>query len=156
MACDQGCDCALLGESALFEGLSAAEVRRLAEVAEMCTFGDRDAVVAEGAFGDALFVLHDGEVDVTTHDPAGSEVLLTTVGSRGAFFGEVALVDPGPRSATIRARGQARLLQFTVDGLEAFFGEFPDAQALVLRNIARALARRLRESNTRFAAASAS
>lgn len=155
MVSDQAWDGAYLGESSLFLGLNPGEAQRLAELAETGTYGDGETVVVEGSLGDSLYVLHDGAVDILARDRGGSEVLLTTVTDQGAFFGEVALVDPGPRSATIRARGNARLLRFTVDRLETFFAEFPETQVLVLRNIARVLARRLRESNVRYVAVSA-
>ncbi len=146
---------AYLGEGSLFAGLTGAQVERLAEFARLSQYADGDVVVAGGSLGDSLYILDDGQVDVCSSDGQGREVLLTTVGERGAFFGEVALVDPGPRSATLRARGPTRLLQFSVNTLGAFFAEHPDAQLLVLRNIARTLARRLRQANVRFAAASA-
>jgi len=73
--------------------------------------------------------------------------MLAQVHSQGAFFGEIALADPGPRSATVRADGDSVLLMLSLEALEAFFGEFADAEVVILRNIARVLAQRLRESN---------
>jgi len=73
--------------------------------------------------------------------------MLAQVNSQGVFFGEVALAEPGPRSATVRADGESVLLMLSLEALEVFFGEFADAQVVILRNIARVLAQRLRESN---------
>ena len=77
----------------------------------------------------------------------GRDITLAQVNSQGAFWGEVALADPGPRSATVRADGESVLLMLSLEALEVFFGEFADAQVVILRNIARVLAQRLRESN---------
>lgn len=118
---------AYLGDASLFAGLTLAQVEGLAEFARRCEYADGEVVVAGGSLGDSLYILDDGQVDVCAGDGRGREVLLTTVRERGAFFGEVALVDPGPRSATLRARGPTRLLQFSVNTLGAYFAEHPDA-----------------------------
>ena len=73
--------------------------------------------------------------------------MLAQVNSQGVFFGEVALAEPGPRSATVRADGESVLLMLSLEAFEVFFGEFADAQVVILRNIARVSAQRLRESN---------
>ena len=56
------------------------------------------------------------------------------------FSCAIALAVPGPRSATV-------LLKLSLEALETFFGEFVDAQVIIVRNIARILARRLRDAN---------
>jgi CRP-like cAMP-binding protein len=69
------------------------------------------------------------------------------VNSQGAFLGEVALADPGPRSATVRADGESVLRMLSLQAIEVRFGEFADAQVVILRNLARVSAQRLPESN---------
>ena len=103
-------------------------------------------MVAEGSTGDAIFLLYTGELPYT-HGENGRDIRLAQVQSRGAFFGEIALADPGPRSATVLAEGDSVLLKLSLEVLETFFGEFADAQVVILRNIARVLAQRLRDSN---------
>ena len=104
-------------------------------------------MVAEGSTGDAIFLLYAGELSVYTHGENGRDIRLAQVKSRGAFFGEIALADPGPRSATVLAEGDSVLLKLSLEALEIFFGEFADAQVVILRNIANGLAQRLRDSN---------
>lgn len=67
--------------------------------------------------------------------------------SQGAFGGEVAFADPGPRSVTVRADGESVLLMLSLQAIEVRFGEFADAQVVILRNLARVSAQRLPESN---------
>ena len=104
-------------------------------------------MVVEGSMGDAIFLLYDGELLVPTLDAGGRDITLAQVNSQGAFFGEVFLADSGPSSATVRADGESVLLMLSLEALKTFFGGFADAQAVILRNIARVSAQRLRESN---------
>jgi CRP/FNR family cyclic AMP-dependent transcriptional regulator len=138
---------AFLSESPLFDGLGKAEINDLVERAEIHEFGSGEVVVEEGTLGDAIFLLYDGRLSVRTRDGEGRNVELATLGRRGAFFGEIALADPGPRSATVLADEGAVLLKLSLDALNGFFAQFSDAQVVVLRNIARVLAQRLRDAN---------
>lgn len=148
-------DYRFLGDSPLFLGLEDSEIARLVELARMHAFGDGKAIVEEGSMGDSLFLLYSGSIAVSTRDKSGSEIPLATLADRGAFFGEMSLVDPGPRSATVKAvGGKALLLELTLEALEAFFEECSEARVVILRNIARVLARRLRDANVRVAASS--
>ena len=140
-------DITLLRDSPLFRSLEGAEINRLVELSEIQEYSPGETVVVEGSMGDAIFLLYDGELSVHTLDTGGRDITLAQVNSQGAFFGEVALADPGPRSATVRADGESVLLMLSLEALEAFFCEFADAQVVILRNIARVLAQRLRESN---------
>ena len=138
---------AFLSDSPLFSALGTDEINRLVELSEIQEYGAGDTIVAEGSMGDAIFMLYDGELSVHTVDASGQDITLSLVQQRGAFFGEIALADPGPRSATVKADGESVLLMLSVEALESFFAEFADAQVVILRNIARVLAQRLRESN---------
>lgn len=137
-----------LSESPLFDGLGKAEINDLVERAEIHEFSSGEIVVEEGTLGDAIFLLYDGKLSVHTRDGEGRNVELAKLPRRGAFFGEIALADPGLRSATVRADEGAVLLKLSLDALNAFFTQFSDAQVVVLRNIARVLAQRLRDANS--------
>lgn len=145
-----------LEDSLLFLGLEEEEIDCLIELAEFHQFGDGEVIVEEKSMGDAIFLLYEGEITISTRDSSGGEVVLATLTERGAFFGEISLVDPGPRSATVKSKGEAGLLALSLEALERFFEAFPEARVVILRNIARVLARRLRDSNVRVAATSSS
>ena len=75
------------------------------------------------------------------------DIILTTLDKRGAFIGEVSVVDQGPRTATVTVKDTATMMELTIMAIQQFFSEFSDAEPIVLRNIAKVLARRLRDSN---------
>ena|ERR1043166_7965017 len=72
------------------------------------SFSDGEIVVHEGDTSREMFVIQRGSVEVTKLAEAG-EVVLATL-ERGSFFGEMSLLDSQPRSATVRAKGETRLL----------------------------------------------
>jgi|AP95_1055475.scaffolds.fasta_scaffold30120_1 CRP-like cAMP-binding protein len=147
MADKNAADLSFLGESSLFSGLGESEINRLMEIAQVQEFKSGDTIVEQGTDGDAVYLLCEGSVTVSAAGRSGDEIRLATLSERGAFFGEVTVVDPGPRSATVRAETDAVLVKVTVAGLEQFFEELKEAEPVVLRNIARVLAGRLRDSN---------
>ncbi len=71
-------------------------------------YADQEVVCQQGEIGNCMFVVLAGRLSVVREE-AGREV---TVGELqgGEVFGEMAIVDQGPRSATVRAKGNARVL----------------------------------------------
>jgi CRP-like cAMP-binding protein len=65
-------------------------------------------IVREGEPGDRLYIVYSGEVEVVGRDPWGHEVTIATQG-KATYFGEIALLRAGPRTATVRARGPVTL-----------------------------------------------
>ncbi|MEW6750820.1 MAG: cyclic nucleotide-binding domain-containing protein [Candidatus Latescibacterota bacterium] len=153
MAGKHGLDSRFLANSSLLTGLEQGQVDELVELARVVRLDDGQAAVEQGTVGESIFLLHSGAIAVTTHDGGGGEVVLAVLAEPGSFFGEMALVDPGPRSATVRAQGRAVLLELSLEALERYFARHPEARVVILRNIARVLARRLRDANVRVASA---
>ncbi len=136
----------VLKTSPLFEMLSQPELEVLAELSKLRRYAPGDIVFEEGDLGDSLYVIVTGQLDVVKRvDPSG-ERLLATLKDRD-FFGEMSLVDKEYRSATVRAKSEAQLLQLSAENLVAFRRTYKDGFAFLLINIARVLSGRLRETN---------
>ncbi|QSQ19415.1 cyclic nucleotide-binding domain-containing protein [Pyxidicoccus parkwayensis] len=140
----------VISSSPLFEMLSPAELARLAELARVQRFNAGDVVFEEGDLGDSLFVIVQGQVEVVRRQPTGEVHPLITL-SAPEFFGEMGLIDKDYRSATVRAKTDADLLQLTAQDLRAFRQSHGDGFTFVVVNIARSLSARLREANARLA-----
>ena len=69
---------------------------------------DREIICLQGEIGDCLYVVQVGQVEVV-HEESGHEVVIANL-RPGAIFGEMAIIDRQPRSATVRAKGKARVL----------------------------------------------
>lgn len=102
-------------------------------------YGDGDVIVRQGDAGDCMYVVQAGEVEVVAHRD-GREVPLRVLG-RGEVFGEMSLFDREVRSATVRAKGEARLL--TIDKT-TFLSRVHEDPTLAFY-IVKTMARRIRE-----------
>ncbi|HEX9122635.1 MAG TPA: cyclic nucleotide-binding domain-containing protein [Actinomycetota bacterium] len=95
----RGSGARVLSRVRLFAGLSQRDLRRIAALAEEVWYAPGHVVVEEGTQGTAFFAILDGSARVTR---GGSDRTLRTLGP-GDSFGELALLDGGPRSATVTA-----------------------------------------------------
>lgn len=140
---------AVIATSPLFEMLSREELEHLAELAQERRLAAGEVVFEEGQLGDSLFVIARGEVEVLGRDASAPHPL--AVLGPPEFFGEMSLIDREYRSATLRARTDAELLQLTTQGLARFREAHRDGFTFIVINIARSLSARLREANARLA-----
>ena len=102
-------------------------------------YADGEVVARQGDVGDCMFMVQDGEVEIVLEEH-GTEVVLRTAG-RNELLGEMAIFDRAPRSATIRARGRARIL--TLDKRN-FLRRINEDPSLAFRMI-ETMSRRVRE-----------
>ncbi len=96
-------------------------------------------IINEGDDTNSLYVILDGQVKVYLTDEAGREIVLNTQGS-GEYFGEVALLDEGPRSASVITLTDC---QFAVLNRQAFLDCIAENPLISLK-IMQVLTRRLR------------
>jgi CRP/FNR family transcriptional regulator, cyclic AMP receptor protein len=108
-------------------------------------------IVREGDEGHALFILVEGDVAVAKHADTPRAVTLATL-HHGDIFGEMCVVDPVPRAASVRALTPVRAIEIKAATLHHLYQKLPDQYAIVLLNLARDLARRLRTLDETFAA----
>ena len=97
-----------LKQTELFAELSTADLASISDIAHEVVFPNNHTIFEEGAEGDSLYLLVDGEISIIK---AETEVL--SFREKGYCFGEVALIDDKPRSATIRTSTLTRLLRIT-------------------------------------------
>jgi CRP/FNR family transcriptional regulator, cyclic AMP receptor protein len=138
-----------LGRSPVFELLSQAELTALAKLCRPVTWGAGEVVFRQGDPGASLYVLTHGEVEVLSGS-GGAEKAIAVLPAPSAF-GEMALVDREPRSATIRARTACQALELTAEAFTAFRQRSRDGFTFVVINVARILSSRLRETSQRLA-----
>ena len=91
-------------------------------------YADGEVVCRQGEPGNCMYLVQSGKVEVV-HEGAGVETILGRLRA-GDIFGEMAIVDRGPRSATVRAAGGARIL--TLDK-RAFLRQVSEDPSLAFR-----------------------
>ena len=87
---------------ALFAELDDRELASIASVAKARRYAKDDVIFHADESGDVFCLIRDGHVKVTMISPEGKEIILSMLGP-GDFFGEMALLDDEPRSATVVA-----------------------------------------------------
>ena len=98
---------AMLSSVPLFDGLSKRELNTILNVAKEIEFDEGHAVVEEGATGVGFHLILEGEVAVLVGGRKRA-----TLGA-GNYFGEMSLIDGGPRSATVKTATPVRTLAIT-------------------------------------------
>lgn len=102
-------------------------------------------IVKQGDCGNAMYVVLEGELSVRMNT-GGLEAELATLGM-GDFFGDFAMFDNGPRSASVVANTSCLLLKISVEAFERMSNEATDLATPILRAIAKTLAARIRMGN---------
>ena len=98
-----------LAETELCSGMTDSVVNNLQQVARVVELAKGEKLFAAGEFGDALFIVLSGEIDVRLPTTAHHYKRLAKY-FPGSFFGEISLLDPGPRTADAVAVTSAELL----------------------------------------------
>jgi uncharacterized membrane protein len=135
----------LLKEVPLFQFLDDQERAELAEQLDLVRYAAGEDVLIIGEPGDALYVVRSGEAEVFVKNDTGETIVLEVVGV-GDFFGEISLLDGGPRSASVRATQDTETLRLDRADLEAFLRAHPQAAMDLLA----AMGRRLRSTAERL------
>jgi CRP-like cAMP-binding protein len=131
----------LLERHPLLVNLEPAQLERIARAGEIESYNPGESIVVEGSLGDALFLILSGQTAVHR---AGKT--FATLGG-GDLFGEMSLVEPVPRSASVTAMTPAFVFRLPHDALRAMLADDAHAASVLLVQIVRTLSERLRRAN---------
>jgi CRP/FNR family cyclic AMP-dependent transcriptional regulator len=115
-----------LGRCPFFQGLSRNELIALAKLTEDLEVDEGKVLTREGETGSEFFVIIDGEVGVMKD---GQEI--RTMGP-GDFFGEIALLEDTPRTATVTAKTPLRFFVLTRQAFRSMLAHQPELERKVL------------------------
>jgi len=123
----------VLQELPLFAGVPKRHVRKIAGVATEARFGAGSRIVRQGEPGNAFFVVLDGEASVVR--PGLPSISL----GPGDSFGEMALLDGGPRSATVVAKTDVLCLRLARAAFTKMLKSEPEIALALLAELSRKL-----------------
>lgn len=129
----------------LFAELDERELASVAAMAKSRRFNRDDVVFYEDETGDVFFLIREGKVKVTMISPEGKEIILSMMGP-GDFFGEMALLDDAPRSATIVAMEPLELLTIWRSDFLHLLSE----NSAIAKKVLAEMSRRLRSASNRI------
>jgi CRP/FNR family cyclic AMP-dependent transcriptional regulator len=134
---------AKLRDVALFGALSEEVLEHIASTLHVVTFDAGQLVFREGDVARELYVVLDGELEVTKRTRLGRDLRVAMLGPSDVV-GEMSVIDLQPRSASVRALAPSRMLRVTSDDMASLYRYDLKAYTLIVLNIARDLSRRLR------------
>lgn len=140
----------VLREIGLFGGLTDGVLADLAVAHAIVEAKVGEVLFEEGAPGRDLYVVLEGEVELTRRNVEGVLVRVT-VCRQHEWFGEMSMLDMLPRQATATAIVPARLLRITAHDLDHLYRKEVKLYALFVLNMARELSRRLRAADAALA-----
>jgi CRP-like cAMP-binding protein len=132
-----------LKKSVLFRGLPDDVLTTVAMKASIHKLAEGDVLMRQGETGDSLFMINEGWFKIVRDSQQGGELIINKTGP-GETLGEMALLDEAPRSATVVALTEAKVLELKKDAFQEILDQRPD----VALSLIRGFTSRLRFSGT--------
>ena len=131
----------LLERHPLLVNLEPAQLARIAKAGEIESYNPGERIVADGTLGDALFLILSGQTAVHR----GSQTFATL--AAGELFGEMSLVEPVARSASVTAMSPTFVFRLQHGALRTLISEDAQVASVLLVQIVKVLSERLRRAN---------
>lgn len=132
----------ILPPGSLFADCSEGELAQIVERAQLRSFAAGREIMGQGEEGDALFILLSGVARISVIAANGREIVLDYA-EAGEILGEIAMIDNGPRTASVHAFSPCEALRLS----RPAFAEILEQQPAMAMRLMQALARRLRQTN---------
>ena len=129
----------VLRKVSMFAKLEPSKLKLLAFTSEYQTFEDGEVLVRAGDPADCAFVIMSGEVEILAKTDAGNVVVGTLRDNQ--IFGELALLNNAPRSATLRAKNRLRVLRIADEVFLKLVTENPEVALDLMHQLSDKLAR---------------
>jgi CRP-like cAMP-binding protein len=138
----------LLRQISLFRGLDDDQLDRVAQITHSESYSADDTIFEQDSAGDKMYIIQSGQVEVRVKDHAGMLNSVLIMGE-GQIFGEMALLDHGTRSASVRALNPgAAVYTLAGDEFRALCEQDTAIGYVMMRNIALDLSFKIRHQNS--------
>ena len=138
-----------LKENVLFKDFTDKEIAILSKYVDEKNYPAATPLFLENMKGEAMYILVSGTVQFSKMLSEGETKTLTTMGA-GDFFGEMALVEDGPRPVTAMVVQEAQMLLIKRSGFEQLMEENPKVAVKVTIGMYKTLSDRIRESSPKI------
>ena len=141
----------ILRKVALFEGLTSFQLNKLGGALKLWEIPIGKHVFREGDAGTSMFIIVEGKVRISKMVPGIGEEALAIL-ERGQYFGEMSLIEEGPRSADAIAHTSCLLYELSREKLDEVMFTDKELASTLLWTFVRTLSSRLRETNDKIRA----
>lgn len=138
----------MLSKIPVFEKLEAKELRQVASIVHHRHYAKGEYVFYQGDPGLGMYVVERGKVGIVVGDN-GTQQEVTQMDD-GDFFGEIALLDESPRSASVIVKEDSQLIGFFRPDLFAIIEKTPKTGLKIVMKLAEMIGERLRHMNSEF------
>lgn len=149
MPTPQGLDWAKLQRYKLFQDLTEDELRRFLDGSRVLNYPGEIPVLKQGEAAHGLGIILRGKVKITRRDDHGGQHFLSVL-KEGDFFGEMALLDAGVRSATVETLEDTQVMWISAEEFRSFVASASPLIAKVLARMVADLSYRLRLLDDRY------
>ena len=144
-------DVEILRKVALFEGLTTTQLRKLGAALHLKEFPASSHLFREGDPGSSMFIIAEGKVRISKMVPGIGEEALAIL-EPGQYFGEMSLIEDGPRSADAIAHISVKGYELERERLDQVMFTDKEFATTILWTFVRTLSARLRETNDKIRA----
>lgn len=130
----------------IFNELSNRELKLISKLVYERNYTTGESVFEIHQPGAAMFIIEDGEVQIVRQNKFGEEIILAELGN-GEFFGELAMLDNSPRSATAKTSKTSKMMAIFREDLDKFLKDNPEIGVKVLKKLAIVIGLRLKSTN---------
>ena len=147
-------DVAFFQKLYLFQDLEEGEIHKVLNRTSLREFPAGAAIIQEGEPGDSLFIMQEGEVEITKQltltldeDTPKERVMIRLKAENGVYFGEMALLENETRSATVTALNDCSVLELHQEDFLDLIEQNPAMGVKLLLRLAQVLSQHLRKTN---------
>ena len=138
----------------LLQDMNAEEINEVLRIAKPQTFPAGEVIIREGEAGTTMFIMGKGEVEITKRlgivldeEVPRERIIIRLRADEGVCFGEMALLENEPRSATVTAATECHLWEIGQEEFMALIQQNRDLGCKILLRLAQLLSRHLRKTN---------
>jgi len=133
----------------LFQTMSESDMEVIGHLFKERIMDEGMTVFVENMPGESLYIIRQGSIKISKMIAEGEEKTLVILGA-DEIFGEMAILDGAPRSATARVAEKAHLLSIRKADFEELCEKDPKLALKLTRNIVRIFSQRIRENNEEY------
>ncbi len=144
---------AMLNSVSLFEGMDDFSLLELGHLFKEKIYDQKETIFEEGSIGSTMMIIASGEVRVSQKaNPGGEEEEALMILKKGDVFGEMALLEDLPRSATIIAHTNVIAMEICREDFFNYIFKAPQNGVKILLKLCKTLSSRLRETDEKLKA----